>query len=331
MKLCTKCKQEKPESAFSKNKNKPDGLQGICKGCCMAILASGKQHCPICDQDKDLSCFNKASKSPSGYFYYCRECVNIVYRQRREEFKAKHGISVYTQRNRERVAWIRSIKANQPCADCGKIYDPKCMDYDHLYGKVKSISRMVLANCPKETILKEIEKCDLVCILCHNRRTWNRQKHPDPSKFYATKRRNIEIIKEAKKAPCVYCGKIREEYNMQFDHIDPKDKIKQISGLKNYKTQTLLDELKKCQVVCALCHRIKSLDEQLEGKYDFEREEGTKKKYVGDGEQECVRCHQIKEFKEFHKHMKTASGYNSWCRDCVNEYRREARRASFVV
>jgi len=42
--------------------------------------------------------------------------------------------------------------------DCGKIYEPQCVDYDHIGGKINSVSRMNLQNSPKSLILAEIKK-----------------------------------------------------------------------------------------------------------------------------------------------------------------------------
>ncbi len=71
--------------------------------------------------------------------------------------------------------WYRSLKDNQPCADCGVKYIWYKLDYDHLGDdKEKAVSRLVALRCSKERILKEIAKCELVCANCHRERTYNR-------------------------------------------------------------------------------------------------------------------------------------------------------------
>jgi len=57
-----------------------------------------------------------------------------------------------------------------------------------------------------------------------------------------------------------------------IDHIDPSTKLYNICQLKSFKVETLMTELDKCQVLCALCHRKKSIKEQQEGVYQIERE-----------------------------------------------------------
>lgn len=61
--------------------------------------------------------------------------------------------------------------------DCGKIYPPWVMDFDHREGmeKIGSISSLAIHNTSSFlNIKKEIEKCDLVCSNCHRDRTHTR-------------------------------------------------------------------------------------------------------------------------------------------------------------
>src|SRR5271157_5024330 len=67
-----------------------------------------------------------------------------------------------------------------PCVDCEET-DPLVLDFDHddPKKKLKNISKM-RANSRWETILKEIEKCQVRCANCHRRRThqqWNSLKY----------------------------------------------------------------------------------------------------------------------------------------------------------
>lgn len=58
--------------------------------------------------------------------------------------------------------------------DCGNSFPPYVMDFDHVRGeKLGNVSSMC-NNRPLTTIMKEIEKCDLVCANCHRIRTQKR-------------------------------------------------------------------------------------------------------------------------------------------------------------
>ena len=49
------------------------------------------------------------------------------------------------------------------------------MDFDHLSDdKVDAVSRLINQGCSWETLLKEIEKCDLICSNCHRILTFDR-------------------------------------------------------------------------------------------------------------------------------------------------------------
>jgi hypothetical protein len=45
---------------------------------------------------------------------------------------------------------------------------------------------------------------------------------------------------------------------MDFDHRDEKEKSFIISGSYNRKKEVLLKEIKKCDIICSNCHRIRT-------------------------------------------------------------------------
>ena len=75
------------------------------------------------------------------------------------------------------------------------------------------------------------------------------------------KKSNIQIkvriqeeIDKAKDVPCGDCGKRYPPYVMDFDHRS--NKKANVSDLKRYcSVQRVLEEIAKCDVVCANCHR----------------------------------------------------------------------------
>jgi len=66
------------------------------------------------------------------------------------------------------VAWLRGLKSMTPCADCGGIFHPVAMQWDHLPGHVKRGDLgMLVARLSKKLLLVEMAKCELVCANCH--------------------------------------------------------------------------------------------------------------------------------------------------------------------
>lgn len=59
--------------------------------------------------------------------------------------------------------------------------------------------------------------------------------------------------------PCLDCGKYYIHSVMDFDHIDPKNKLNNISILVNscYSIETIQKEIEKCDLLCANCHRMR--------------------------------------------------------------------------
>ena len=60
-----------------------------------------------------------------------------------------------------------------------------------------------------------------------------------------------------KSVPCVDCGVQYPPYVMQFHHLDPSKKYKEISAIKSVKA--LMREVEKCIILCANCHALREL------------------------------------------------------------------------
>jgi len=50
---------------------------------------------------------------------------------------------------------------------------------------------------------------------------------------------------------------------MDFDHRDPAGKLTKMSRLVWGKRERMMEELKKCDLVCAVCHRIRTFTRGL--------------------------------------------------------------------
>lgn len=66
----------------------------------------------------------------------------------------------------------------------------------------------------------------------------------------------ITAIKEA--TPCADCGGHFPACAMDFDHKDSTKKRASVSDLVNKSWHAIADEIAKCDIVCANCHRIRS-------------------------------------------------------------------------
>lgn len=75
-----------------------------------------------------------------------------------------------------------------------------------------------------------------------------------------TRREFLDIIKLEE--GCQICGYNEHPRALQFDHINPAEKLFTIAGLLTCSMDKLLTELEKCRVLCANCHSIHSWQEQ---------------------------------------------------------------------
>lgn len=83
--------------------------------------------------------------------------------------------AVYIRRKEDRKItirkWLTELKTGKSCADCGNTYPPKAMDFHHERGEKEfEIGAAVHRGRSKESILREIEKCVLLCAVCHRLR-----------------------------------------------------------------------------------------------------------------------------------------------------------------
>jgi len=83
---------------------------------------------------------------------------------------------------------------------------------------------------------------------------------------YANKRRRIEehyikLYKCLLEHPCVDCGE-SDPVVLEFDHL--RDKTTEISKLinKGVGWERIMEEISKCEVRCANCHKIKTIRER---------------------------------------------------------------------
>lgn len=134
-KICTKCGKEKFEKEFA-FKNKPKGIR--------------RSHCSECHS----TWFKKHYKENKQY-YIDKSAINTP----KLRDIARNNLFTYL--------------LDKECVDCGE-NDPVVLQFDHLRDKKDSISNMVSNLIKWESILKEIEKCEIVCANCHFRRTSKR-------------------------------------------------------------------------------------------------------------------------------------------------------------
>ena len=108
---------------------------------------------------------------------------------------------------------------------------------------------------------KKLGQLDNYCRPCrtayhHEHYVANRQRYIDQAgrrRRQITAERTEWLITFLSEHPCVDCGE-RDPVVLEFDHLRDK-KFGIANGLQSRPWQNVLDEIAKCQVVCANCHR----------------------------------------------------------------------------
>lgn len=88
--------------------------------------------------------------------------------------------------------------------------------------------------------------------------TWREKhmsKHLAICKKYTDSRRRI--IREAKNKPCMDCNISYPFYVMDLDHVRGIKKTN-VALMCGSNIEVLINEIKKCEVVCANCHRVRT-------------------------------------------------------------------------
>lgn len=212
--------------------------------------------CSLCRHSKPSSCFSRWSKSKDGLDSRCKDCKSGVFRSWRSDPGNKSRHKLTTRANRTSIKlFIDGLKSGS-CKDCSRLFpgEPHLMEFDHVSEKIISVSMLQKQRWSRAKILREVGKCDLVCVLCHRRRTKARLTRSSTSRAQARIREMRAFVDGLKEAPCTDCGLSHPSECMDFDHLGGKvDSISMLVG-KGRSRQFILEEIQKCELICALCH-----------------------------------------------------------------------------
>jgi hypothetical protein len=131
------------------------------------------KRCARCGETKPLSEFHRHKNRRDGVQVYCKLCRAVIDRERYVRLRGTRVPSRSWERSR--AEWLLELKSGKPCTDCGRMFPPQVMQWDHLPGvpKLGDISTDFRGRSRADT-LEEISKCELVCANCHAIRTFRR-------------------------------------------------------------------------------------------------------------------------------------------------------------
>ena len=134
------------------------------------------KQCKTCLETKPLDAFHKNAQGKDGTYAHCKLCRckrNNEYMKTYSKRKIHH--SNYRFKLRKKVDLI---KIDSGCTDCGVTYpeEPWLLEFDHLeeFSKEFNISQVINKSKGSSRLDDEIAKCEVVCLVCHRRRTAKR-------------------------------------------------------------------------------------------------------------------------------------------------------------
>ena len=201
----------------------------------------------------------------------CRACCRLVSQQHyvsnKRAYLERNQRNNPLQREANRV-FVTQFLREHPCVKCGNS-DPVVLEFNHLHPATKTanICDMIHFRVSRARIQLEIAKCEVLCANCHQRNTTTQSLAHYKLAFgengqtqFASARmapdlRNIRIVlQRLREAACVDCG-LTDPLVLQFDHLESKTKDIAALVRSACSSQRLINELNKCEVRCANCHR----------------------------------------------------------------------------
>jgi hypothetical protein len=174
-----------------------------------------------------------------------------------EEHKEEYYLRTIRRRRNVRE-WLANYKKSLECIECG-CRNPVCIDFHHIDDKKDTIANITQKTLSIYKIKEELKKCVPICANCHRKihKKEVKQKYLEDSNNPSQQRKR-ELVRwfyEYKKTlRCEQCGE-SESCCMDFHH--EKEKIWVVSQCagKGWSKKKILEEISKCKILCANCHR----------------------------------------------------------------------------
>lgn len=125
------------------------------------------------------------------------------------------------------------------CSDMKRTYPPHVMEKRRAYAK--AYYRRLKTQSDKTLLINHA--------MSSNEYYWKNR-----TRILAAYAERRDLMRAAKDCPCADCGKSYPPYVMEFDHVRGEKKFI-LSAVGTRSKQAILDEIAKCDPVCANCHR----------------------------------------------------------------------------
>lgn len=208
--------------------------------------------CSHCKQNKEITNNFYLDKRRDKYRTICKIC-SFVASKRNPNYKLTAKKQASKRRERARSV-VREYLSTHPCVDCGET-NLLVLEFDHVRGqKSKDVSRLIGSAASIHTIAEEIAKCDVRCANCHHIKSAIQSGYPG---------NDTSLVKQFVRDflsthSCVDCGENRL-LTLEFDHVRGSKYMAVSYLVRTHRSLDIIKgEIKKCDVRCCNCHRIKT-------------------------------------------------------------------------
>lgn len=123
--------------------------------------------CSRCKQTYPITSFHTKKSNKDGLQKNCKTC--------KTEYNKKHYINnktKYKQKAKKHRAvlreWYIEFKKQLSCLNCGES-DWRCLDHHHKDPSIKEFTISLYYTVSKNKLLRELEKCEVLCANCHRK------------------------------------------------------------------------------------------------------------------------------------------------------------------
>jgi hypothetical protein len=200
---------------------------------------------------------------------------------------------------RKKLRLLNKIKSVEylggKCSVCGHT-NINSLDFHHIKDKKHQISRMLSCYSNFTTIQKELDKCILVCRNCHQEIHSKEKTKNNIGNRHSRKYK--KLLCDIHGGKCSICGYSKCIRSLDFHHVVESSKCFTISTKLNSSLSILVEESKKCSLLCANCHQeLHSNHTTIKLQYTFNEEKFRELTKLEPKTDECPICHKQKPLK----------------------------------
>jgi hypothetical protein len=123
--------------------------------------------CSKCNRLKSLEEFSFNKRKNDGHQTICKVCFKL-YRDKHYIDNKQYYIDKSKEFRQAKSRFINDIKNNSKCQNCEESHI-SCLDFHHTQDFKKDYEIGNMRSFSEENILKEIDKCIILCSNCHRK------------------------------------------------------------------------------------------------------------------------------------------------------------------